>query len=102
MDQIVPQSQVVAAQSIRELLAAYQDHEDMISIGAYRNGSNRQVDMAITLRNEINRYLRQDTADACTMTDARESLVRLAKKCTATPLAAVGTPDESTARVLEQ
>ena len=102
MDQIVPQTQVAAAQSIRELMAAYQDHEDMISIGAYRNGSNRQVDMAITLRDEINRYLRQDVAEACTMTDARESLVRLAKKYTATPVAAVGNPDASTTPFLEQ
>ncbi len=28
-----------AAQSIRELLAAYREHEDLISIGAYRAGS---------------------------------------------------------------
>ncbi len=29
-----------AAQVLRELLAAYRDHEDLISIGAYRRGSN--------------------------------------------------------------
>jgi flagellum-specific ATP synthase len=99
MDQIVPQTQLVAAQSIRALLAAYQDHEDMISIGAYRSGSNRQVDMAIILRDEINRYLRQDATDACTMTDAREALIRLAEKCAATSVTAVANSDASTAKI---
>ena len=44
---------------VRELLAAYRDHEDLISIGAYRKGANRTVDAAIEMRDEINRFLRQ-------------------------------------------
>src|SRR6185295_3608636 len=39
MTQIAPRPQQDAAQAIRELLAAYRDHEDLISIGAYRRGS---------------------------------------------------------------
>ena len=32
--------------AVRELLAAYREHEDLISIGAYRRGSNKIVDIA--------------------------------------------------------
>jgi len=48
-----------AAFLLRELLAAYRDHEDLISIGAYRRGSNPTVDSAIGMREAVNRYLRQ-------------------------------------------
>ena len=49
-----PPSSSSAAQTVRELLAAYRDHEDLISIGAYRSGANPTVDAAIAMRDEIN------------------------------------------------
>ena len=48
-----------AATAVRELLAAYRDHEDLISVGAYRRGSNRIVDVAIEMQDDLNRFLRQ-------------------------------------------
>ena len=42
--------------AVRELLAAYRDHEDLISIGAYRRGSNPTVDVAIEMQDEIQRF----------------------------------------------
>jgi hypothetical protein len=33
--------------SVKQLMAAYQQSEDLISIGAYRKGANRAVDTAI-------------------------------------------------------
>src|SRR5262249_8965581 len=56
---VTPPEQQAAAQSVRELLAAYREHEDLISIGAYRSGANSTVDAAIALRDEIQRFLRQ-------------------------------------------
>lgn len=43
----------------RELLALYKRNEDLISIGAYPEGSNAAIDEAIRLREPINRFLRQ-------------------------------------------
>lgn len=43
----------------RELLALYRRNEDLISIGAYPEGSNSAIDEAIRLREPINRFLRQ-------------------------------------------
>ncbi len=70
-----------AAQIVRELLAAYRDHEDLISIGAYRQGANPTVDAAIAMRDEINQFLRQAVEDESSVTKARQQLVTLAQKC---------------------
>jgi FliI/YscN family ATPase len=80
---ITPQPQQAAAQTIRELLAAYRDHEDLISIGAYRAGANPLVDTAIAMRDEINRYLRQAIADRSSVETARNELLALAQRCLA-------------------
>ncbi len=66
-----------AATALRELLAAYRDHEDLISIGAYRRGSNPRVDSAIDMRDEINGFLRQSVDQPATLQNAREGLLRL-------------------------
>jgi flagellum-specific ATP synthase len=74
---ITPRQQQDAAQSIRELLAAYRDHEDLISIGAYRRGANRAVDAAIEMQDEINRYLRQRIDEPVSLADAASGLKKL-------------------------
>ncbi len=80
---ITPPEQRTAAQTIRELLSAYQDHEDLISIGAYRQGANPTVDAAIAMRDEISKFLRQNVNDGCTVESARKELVALAQRCVA-------------------
>jgi flagellum-specific ATP synthase len=81
--EIVPAEQRAAAQTIRELLAAYRDHEDLISIGAYRPGANPTVDAAIAMRDEIHRYLRQAIEEQSSVEAARGELVKLAQRCQA-------------------
>ena len=81
MPAIVPPSQLDAASAVRELMAAYRDHEDLISIGAYRRGSNPTVDLAIDMRGEIDRYLRQRIDEASSVAKAREELADLIKRC---------------------
>jgi FliI/YscN family ATPase len=66
-----------AATGFRELLAAYRAHEDLISIGAYRRGSNRTVDTAIEMQDELNQYLRQPVEQPCALDEARQALVDL-------------------------
>ena len=80
---ISPADQRTAAQTIRELLSAYKDHEDLISIGAYRSGANATVDAAIAMREEINKFLRQNVTDGGTVESARKELVALAQRCVA-------------------
>ena len=47
------------ATAAREHLATYRRNEDLISIGAYRRGSDPAVDQSIDARQRINRVLRQ-------------------------------------------
>jgi flagellum-specific ATP synthase len=70
-----------AAQVVRELLSVYRDHEDLISIGAYRRGSNPLVDLAIDTREELTRFLMQRREESCTVTSAREELLQLIRRC---------------------
>jgi flagellum-specific ATP synthase len=66
-----------AATLVRELLAAHREHEDLISIGAYRRGSNRAVDLAMELWDPIQQFLRQATHESCSVTRAAELLAHL-------------------------
>ena len=69
-----------AAVLMRELLGAYRDHEDLISIGAYRRGSNRAVDVSIELQDHINAYLKQRVEEPSNLEDARTALIKLAQQ----------------------
>jgi FliI/YscN family ATPase len=49
-----------AARKIRDTLAAYQQSEDLINLGAYAAGSNPRIDSAIRLRPQLLEFLRQE------------------------------------------
>lgn len=53
-----------AAARLRELLAAWERNRDLIALGAYRDGSDRDTDAAIARMPAIEAFLRQATADA--------------------------------------
>jgi flagellum-specific ATP synthase len=73
-----------AAQTVRELMAVYRDHEDLISIGAYRRGANRQVDLAIDMLDDINKFLRQRVDELVTIESAQQGLMQLQQKAMGT------------------
>jgi flagellum-specific ATP synthase len=95
--EITPPEQRAAAQTIRELLAAYRDHEDLISIGAYRQGANPTVDAAIAMREEINRFLRQAIEQQSSVEASRGELLQLAHRCQAARRPAATVPQKPTA-----
>jgi flagellum-specific ATP synthase len=86
MIDITPPQQQEAASAMRELLAAYRDHEDLISIGAYRRGANRAVDLAIDMQDEISGYLRQKISESSSVQSARDALLQLLRKMAARPV----------------
>jgi flagellum-specific ATP synthase len=91
MYDITARPQQDAAAQVRELLAAYRDHEDLISIGAYRKGANRNVDAALEMREEFDRFLRQRIEEPVALADAAAALVELGQRAKA-PLTAAATP----------
>ena len=74
MPDVANQEHRTAANSLRQMLAAYQQAEDLISIGAYQNGSNPDVDAAIRLREPIQRFLQQTPQEQATLEQAIEAL----------------------------
>jgi flagellum-specific ATP synthase len=69
------------ASTLRELLAAYRDHEDLISIGAYRRGANRSVDLSIEMLESMQQFLRQKVDEASSVEAARADLAQFRAKC---------------------
>jgi len=57
------------ARDIRELLAAYGDVEDLVSIGAYKPGTKPLADRALEKWDSINGFLRQTKDQATSFTD---------------------------------
>ncbi len=80
MPEVADEEHRAAAVAVRELLAAYRDHEDLISIGAYRRGSNPRVDAATDLLDDIRGFLRQPVDRPATLEEAREGLLRICQK----------------------
>lgn len=57
-DVVTPQHNA-AANKFRELLSAYTEHEDEISLGAYAKGSVPSVDRALQMMDDMNAFLKQ-------------------------------------------
>jgi flagellum-specific ATP synthase len=67
--------------TVRQLLAAYRDHEDLVSIGAYRSGANPRVDTALAMNDEIEEFLCQAVNESTTLEENRLALMKLAARC---------------------
>ena len=49
------------AGKLKNVLATYSDAEDLINIGAYKSGSNREIDYAVQKIDAVNAFLMQKT-----------------------------------------
>lgn len=59
MSQIVSKEHKAVAGRLKNVLATYTEAEDLINIGAYKNGSNKEIDYAIEKHEAVNNYLLQ-------------------------------------------
>ena len=59
MSSIAEQEHQRAAGRIRQMMSVYQDNRDLLSIGAYKSGSNPELDEAIRHMDAINQLLQQ-------------------------------------------
>ena len=76
MPEVAEEDHRRAAATMRELMAAHRDHEDLISIGAYRKGANPAVDLAVDMQSEINGLLRQRVEERAGYQQARDLLIQ--------------------------
>jgi flagellum-specific ATP synthase len=66
-----------AAARVRTWMAAIRDSEDLVSVGAYVEGSNPRIDEARSRREAIESYLCQNADTMCGFPDALEQLATL-------------------------
>lgn len=61
MPSIADENHLAVANKIKEILATYDEAEDLVNIGAYAKGSNKKIDYAIKKIESINQFLKQGT-----------------------------------------
>ncbi len=69
-----------AARAMRKLLGVYLDNEDLISIGAYRQGSNPEIDQAIRMKPLIDQFLQQDVSDRAELSETVQKIIQLMQR----------------------
>ena len=76
-DDIVSDDVVAAARALKRMLAAYEDNEDLILMGAYRRGTSSDTDRALDKKSEIEAFLRQKKGEVTRLADTFDALKRL-------------------------
>jgi flagellum-specific ATP synthase len=74
MTEITSEDHQKAAQNFKRLLATYNEAEDLINIGAYKKGSNRDIDMALRFKPQMDHFLRQGIYEPSQLEDAQTFL----------------------------
>lgn len=77
MSAIVDEEHKEASGRLKNVLATYTEAEDLINIGAYKKGSNPEIDYAIKKINAVNEYLMQRTDEKFDFEEELELLKNL-------------------------
>ncbi len=77
MHEIVTPEHAELARRFRQNLAIYQQHRDLISIGAYQRGSDPRIDAAIDLWPAMQKFLMQPIEERVGQRDAVQALAQL-------------------------
>ncbi len=75
MNDVVGAEQIEAARRFRQLYSTYSQQRDLINVGAYRRGSDAEVDAAIERRPHLEAFLQQDLNE-CVSLDASASALQ--------------------------
>jgi flagellum-specific ATP synthase len=60
--------------AIKNLLAVYKEAEDLINIGAYKQGANPEIDKSVELHNPISTFLKQGMHDSFSYEETLEMM----------------------------
>jgi flagellum-specific ATP synthase len=74
MTEIVDARHQAAARRFKQLYSTYEQHRDLISVGAYQRGADPRVDEAIDFYPRLVQFLQQDMREAVGMEDSRRQL----------------------------
>lgn len=77
MSQIATKEHKRAAGKLKSVMATYADAEDLINIGAYKPGSNKNIDYAIEKIEAVNGFLTQDVDEKVSFEETLEALEQI-------------------------
>lgn len=70
MNQIIDESHKEVANEFRRIMALYEENRELIDIGAYKRGTNLEIDKAIMLYPGIESFLKQDIYEIHTFAES--------------------------------
>ncbi|MCS7203117.1 MAG: FliI/YscN family ATPase [Thermodesulfovibrio sp.] len=77
MKDVVDRNHLKYATKLLDIIATYSKYEDIIKIGAYKEGTNAELDRAIGMMGKIYAFLRQDINEKANFEESLKSLVNL-------------------------
>lgn len=80
MTKVASKEHKIVASHLRDLLAAYKESEDLITVGAYARGSNPKVDKAIVIYDDLIALLRQQIEESFTIEELFDRMLEIARK----------------------
>jgi len=79
MNNVVSEQQNLSAAKFRQILATYYEAKDLIDVGAYVKGSNKNIDIAIAKIESFNNFLKQKIDEHFSFSQTQEELANLCK-----------------------
>ena len=79
MVEIVSQEHRQLAGRLRDIMGVYEKNADLVSIGAYKSGTNPKLDHALTKMDAINQFLMQGVDEAFSYEESLDQLRRILK-----------------------
>ncbi len=79
MTEVASEEQQKAGLRVRQAMATYREAEDLINVGAYVQGANPEIDLAVKVRPAVKGFLRQARNEGATFEETRQRLIDLVK-----------------------
>lgn len=77
MTDVVPEEHRKMAGRIRDIMSTYEKSADLVSIGAYKPGTNPKLDYALSKIDSINDFLKQDIDESFAFEDTVRQMKRI-------------------------
>lgn len=79
MDRVVSKDHLMAARWMKSIIATYEQNRELIQIGAYRKGSDQEIDRAIALIGKIEKFISQDKNTKARFEETETALINMWK-----------------------
>lgn len=77
MSQVATKDHRKVAGKLKNVLATYNEAEDLINIGAYKSGSNPDIDYSISMIKKVNGFLEQDVDEKISFDECLDELFKM-------------------------